>query len=134
VDKLSNGKPQKKDMDEFKSYYEKMYKKLIEYIQFTKNKVLSEKAKELPILKQLFSTFNTYMAILILIMITPLALIVYLYTLSELDNLIYTIIGVDIIIVFFLVRKIQKESTTVITRLSKAKPIVKVITKMIESS
>lgn len=134
VGKISNGKPKRKDMDKFKSYYEKTYKKLVEYIKFSKNKTLSEKAKELPLLKQLFSTFNIYMAVLIVLMIGPLSLVVYLYTLTSYDTLIYTMVGTDVLIIFFLVRKIQKESTMVINTLISAIPIVKNVAKMIEDS
>ena len=132
--KISNGKPKRKDMDKFKTYYEKTYKKLIEFIQFTKDKTLSEKAKELPLLKQLFSTFNIYMAILIVIMIGPLSIIIYLYSLSSYDEIVYSMIGVDVVIIFFLVRKIQKESVYVINTLSAAVPVVKNLTKIIEDN
>lgn len=134
VGKISNGKPKRKDMDKFKSYYEKTYKKLVEYIKFSKNKTLSEKAKELPLLKRLFSTFNIYMAVLIVIMIGPLSLVVYLYTLTSYDTLIYAMVGTDVLIIFFLVRKIQKESTMVINTLISAIPIVKNVAKMIEDN
>lgn len=130
--RISNGKPKRKDMDKFKTYYEKTYKKLIEYITFSKNKELSEKAKELPVLKKLFSTFNIYMSILILIMIGPLALIVYLYTLTTYNELIYAIIGVDVVVIFFLVGRIQKESVYVINILATATPTVKSVARMIE--
>ena len=66
-------------------------------------------------------------------MIGPLSLIVYLYTLKEYDSLIYGIIAVDIVIIFFLVRKIQKESAFVINRLIDAIPIVGSVAKMVAS-
>lgn len=131
---ISNGKPKRKDMDLFKSYYEKNYKKMVEYIQFSKNKALSEKAKELPVLKQLFSNFNIYMSLLIVLMIGPLALIVYLYTLTGYDQLIYIMLAVDAVIIFFLVRKIQKESAYVINTLSGAIPVMKNVVKIIEDN
>ncbi len=132
--KISNGKPKRKDMDKFKSYYEKTYTKLVEFIKLKKSKELSEKAKELPLLKSLFSTFNIYMAILILIMIGPLSLMVYLYTLTSYNTLIYTMVGVDVVVIFFLVKKIQKESTLVINTLTAAIPIVKNVAKMVEEN
>jgi hypothetical protein len=131
LEKISNGKPKRKDMDGFKSYYEKVFKNLIVYIQYAKDKKLSEKAKELPVLKKLFATFNFYMAFLIVLMIGPISLIVYLYTLSY-NNLIYTIVVVDVLIIFFLVRKIQKESIIVINSLTKALPTIKNVVKLIE--
>ena len=134
LDKISNGKPKRKDMEKFKSYYEKTYTTLVEFIKFSKNKELSEKAKELPLLKKLFSTFNIYMAFLIVIMIGPLSLMVYLYTLKDFDTLIYTMVGIDVIIIFFLVRKIQTESTLVINTLSDAVPIVKNVAKLVEEN
>ena len=129
---ISNGKPKRKDMDKFKTYYEKTYKKLVEYIQFTKDKKLSEKARELPVLKKLFSTFNIYMAFLIVLMIGPVSLIVYLYSLGGHEELIFAIVGVDIIVIFLLVRKVQQESIVVIDVLLKAVPIVNNVTKIIE--
>lgn len=134
VGKISNGKPKRQDMDKFKTYYEKTYTKLVAYIKFSKNKTLSEKAKELPLLKQLFATFNIYMAILIVIMIGPLSLMVYLYTLKGFENLIYTMVALDVVIIFFLVRKIQSESAKVINALISAIPIVKNVVKTIEDN
>jgi ABC-type multidrug transport system fused ATPase/permease subunit len=133
LEKISNGKPKRKEMDYFKTYYEKVFKNLVEYIQSSKDKKLSEKAKELPVLKSLFSNFNIYMALLIVIMIGPVSLIVYLYTMSYID-LIYTIIGIDIVLIFFLVRKIQKESVVVINKLINAKLVVKEVIKIIENN
>jgi len=134
VGKINNGKPKRQDMDKFKTYYEKTYKKLVEYIKFSKNKTISEKAKELPVLKPLFARFNIYMAFLIVIMIGPLALMVYLYTLTSYENLIFAMVGVDVVIIFFLVRVIQKESTKIINTLTAALPIVKNVAKLIEDT
>ncbi len=132
VGKISDGKPKREAMGQFKTYYEKWYKQLIAFIQFAKNKSISENAKKLPALKRLFSTFNKYMGLLLVLMAGPLAWIVYLYTLENYEMLIYTIIVVDVIIIYFLVKKIQEESEYVIGELLRAKPDIKQVANMIE--
>lgn len=132
VEKISNGKPKRKDMDNFKEYYNKFYKQLVEYIKSSKNKAISEKAKELPLLNQLFSNFNIFSGILIVLMIGPLALVVYLYTLNDYNAIIYSVLALDVVVIFFLVRKIQTESTKVINVLVEITPIVKNLGKLVD--
>lgn len=127
--KIEANPSSKKEMDAFKTYYKGLYKKLSEHILAEKDKAISDLAKQLPILSDLFSTFNKYMALLIFMFIGPSVLMVYLYTLNDYINFIYAIIAIDVIALFFIVKEIQKEAKVVIHEIVNANKTINLILK-----
>jgi hypothetical protein len=130
---VAANKTDKKVMKAFRTYYEKVFKDLVVYIQYSKDKHLSDTAKQLPVLKDVFKNFNILIVVIVVMMITPLALIVYLYTLSV-KTWIYAIIGVDVVALFFIVKLIQNESKKVINIIVKGTPVIQKVIRIIEKN
>ena len=129
---LDKSKFGKKEMEDFKKYYSKTYKNLVEVIKEKKDKSLSEAAKNIPVLREVMSKFNMYTAFLVTAFLAPFSLIVYLYVLGDYDYLVYGIIAADVILLFILVRQMQKYTMKVKQDLINGVPHIKKVIHILE--